>query len=111
MRPPLIPPVFQRWTMSDGYLLRGRVWSPSLGDASRAIIYLHGIQSHGGWFEWSASVLASAGCTVVLPDRRGSGLNDAHRGDTPSWQRWLLDIDELAAWTQAEFGAERIDLV
>jgi alpha-beta hydrolase superfamily lysophospholipase len=97
--------------MSDGYSLRGRVWPVPRGDTSHAIIYLHGIQSHGGWFEWSASLLAQQGCAVILPDRRGSGLNERDRGDTPSRQRWLLDLDELAAWARAELGAETFDLV
>jgi acylglycerol lipase len=97
--------------MSDGYVLRGRVWPPSQSDPPGAVIYLHGIQSHGGWFEWSASLLAQHGSMVILPDRRGSGLNDVARGDTPSAERWLADIDELADWARMEFGVERFDLV
>lgn len=97
--------------MSDGYVLHGRVWPPGRRDRSLAIIYLHGIQSHGGWFEWSASLLAAHGCAVILPDRRGSGLNDAARGDTPSADRWLQDVDELATWAQGKFAIERFDLV
>ncbi len=97
--------------MSDGYVLHGRLWPPTRRDVSHAIVYLHGIQSHGGWFEWSASLLAKAGCAVILPDRRGSGLNEADRGDTPSWQHWLLDIDELVNWTQTEIGVKRFDFV
>ncbi len=97
--------------MSDGYAVRGRVWPPTRRARSHAVIYLHGIQSHGGWFAWSASLLAEHGCPVVLPDRRGSGLNDAARGDTPSAERWLLDIDELATWAQREYGAADFDVV
>ncbi|MFQ5806233.1 MAG: alpha/beta hydrolase [Phycisphaerae bacterium] len=97
--------------MSDGYALHGRVWRPTRRDPSRAVIYLHGIQSHGGWFEWSASLLAQYGGPVILPDRRGSGLNDVARGDTPSAQRWLEDIDELARWAEREFGVGGFELV
>ncbi len=97
--------------MSDGYELHGRLWRPSMARPSCTILYLHGIQSHGGWFEWSASVLARGGCPVVLPDRRGSGLNPAARGDTPSAARWLSDLDELAAWAATEFNTEQIALV
>ena len=111
MRPAITPPEFHDWKMSDGYVVRGRVWPPTGQERSRIIIYLHGIQSHGGWFEWSASLLAEQGCAVILPDRRGSGLNDAARGDVPSVERWLSDIDELAAWGQREFSAARVDLV
>ena len=111
MGPPLTPPQFRVWTLSDGYALRGRLWVPSRRAPSQAVVFLHGIQSHGGWFEWSASLLAEHGCAVILPDRRGSGLNSAARGDTPSAERWLTDIDDLTAWAQAELGVERFDLV
>jgi len=111
MRPPLTSPEFQRWTMSDGYTLQGRVWPPTRPDPAYAALYLHGIQSHGGWFEWSASLLATRGCPVILPDRRGSGLNEAARGDTPSAERWLQDIDEVAAWARRQFGVARFDVV
>lgn len=110
MRAPLTPPSFQRWTMSDGYVIRGRLWPPSRPEAG-LVMYLHGIQSHGGWFEWSASVLANCGAGVILPDRRGSGLNQEARGDTPSAERWLKDLDELACWGGAQFGDQPLDLV
>lgn len=111
MRPPHLPPEFHTWNVSDGYALRGRSWRPSGGKAESGILYLHGIQSHGGWFEWSAARLAEAGHVVLLPDRRGSGLNSAARGDTPAAQRWLDDLDELAAWAQAELGVSRLGVV
>ncbi len=97
--------------MSDGYDLHGRVWPPTHARAACAILYLHGIQSHGGWFEWSASVLARRGYPVILPDRRGSGLNSVARGDTPSADRWLNDLDELAAWAATEFRTASVALV
>lgn len=102
MRAPLLPPEFRSWRMSDGYELRGRVWQPKTPRSDWGVLYLHGIQSHGGWFEWSASVLAAQGCPVLLADRRGSGLNAAGRGDTPSAERWLADLDELASWMARE---------
>lgn len=97
--------------MSDGYVLRGRLWLPHNESARRACLYLHGIQSHGGWFEWSAGLLAKTGGAVILPDRRGSGLNPEARGDTPAAERWLADLDELADWTAREFGVPRLDVV
>jgi alpha-beta hydrolase superfamily lysophospholipase len=98
--------------MSDGYVIHGRVWRPSKdARSSCAHVYLHGIQSHGGWFEWSASILAQSGNPVILPDRRGSGLNRQDRGDTPSAERWLADIDELAAWAEGECGVGRFALL
>ena len=112
MRPPIIPAERREWSMSDGYLVRGRVWLPTQPDRQHAVLYLHGIQSHGEWFEGSASLLADAGGSVViLPDRRGSGLNQEARGDTPSWKRWLEDLDEIAAWAAREYDIRHFDLV
>jgi alpha-beta hydrolase superfamily lysophospholipase len=112
MRTPHTPPEIRSWTMSDGYAIAGRLWPPS-PDARppAALIYVHGIQSHGGWFEWSAALLARTGNPVLLPDRRGSGLNRQDRGDTPSAERWLADIDELASWLETRYAIERLDVV
>ena len=39
------------------------------------LLYLHGIESHGGWFVPVAKRLATHGIETVLMDRRGSGIN------------------------------------
>lgn len=110
MRTPLAPPTLQNWRLSDGYVLRGRVWPPTRAGAP-CCVYLHGIQSHGAWYEWSASVLADSGMGVVLPDRRGSGMNGAARGDAPSIERWRMDLREVIAAALREFAPAHIDLV
>jgi alpha-beta hydrolase superfamily lysophospholipase len=111
MRTPLTPPEFRSWKVSDGAELRGRLWPPQAVPAPWAILYLHGIQSHGGWFAWSASLLARGGVPVLLADRRGSGLNAAARGDTPAAARWLADLDELADWAAHEWGVQHFAVV
>jgi alpha-beta hydrolase superfamily lysophospholipase len=97
--------------MSDGYEIRGRFWPAANADSDLAFVYLHGIQSHGGWFEWSAALLAGSGHGVLLADRRGSGMNAEQRGDTPSADRWLADIRELGGWLNREHRARRIGLI
>ena len=111
MRAALTPPEFRSWRVSDGYELRGRVWPPLHSGAPAGVLYLHGIQSHGGWFEWSASCLAQGGLPVLLADRRGSGLNGTARGDTPAAERWLADLDELAEWSEHEWQVQRVAVV
>lgn len=111
MRPPLTPPQFRVWKMSDGYPVHGRLWPPARPTSDISFLYLHGIQSHGGWYEWSASLLATTGAPVLLPDRRGSGLNTEQRGDAPAMERWLADLDELAGWLEREYGTARVALV
>jgi alpha-beta hydrolase superfamily lysophospholipase len=59
------------------------------------VVYLHGVQSHAGWYEHSCTRLAEAGFEVLFPDRRGSGMNNARRGDTPSFRGLLDDVAEF----------------
>src|SRR5690348_12732377 len=82
---------------SDHYQAVARFWMPP--SPRGAVLYLHGIQSHGGWFEDSAKHLAEAGFAVLLADRRGSGRNHVDRGHAPNARRLLRDcaecLDEL----------------
>jgi alpha-beta hydrolase superfamily lysophospholipase len=81
---------------SDGYVWHYRRYVPPEGVAPRAhVAVLHGIQSHGGWYEYSCTRLSQAGFVVSFLDRRGSGLNQQARGDTPDFRRLLDDIAEF----------------
>ncbi len=82
-------------TYTDGYAASMRCWQET---GRGVILYIHGIQSHGLWFEKSASILASEGFSVLLPDRRGSGLNEIARGDVTDFSRWIDDMVELIDW-------------
>lgn len=79
---------------SDGYILRCRVWEPS-SSSKGDILYIHGIQSHSGWYEESSQRLAEAGYRVIFPDRRGSGLNAGQTGDLPNWKMLFSDIQSV----------------
>jgi alpha-beta hydrolase superfamily lysophospholipase len=62
-------------------------------DAPRALaVFVHGISSHGGWYEGSCEHLASAGYEVHFLDRRGSGLNSDRHGDVDSCETWIDDV-------------------
>jgi alpha-beta hydrolase superfamily lysophospholipase len=87
-------PSIELFTASDGYRLHWRKYLPS-GTPRAQVLGIHGIQSHGGWYEASCRHLAEAGYQVAFLDRRGSGLNQEGRGDCPSFHRLLLDLVEL----------------
>lgn len=58
-----------------------------------ALVYVHGIESHGGWFLPAAQLLSEHGTTTYLVDRRGSGLNrDVEPGDARSAATLLEDL-------------------
>ncbi|MFW5732211.1 MAG: alpha/beta fold hydrolase [Planctomycetota bacterium] len=75
------------------------------------LLYLHGIQSHPGWFVGSAQALAREGWDVFLLTRRGSGTSTAPRGDAPSADRLMTDLTELAELLLRETRAETLSAV
>ena len=86
---------------SDGYSFYYRHFAPS-GRPKARLVFVHGIRSHGGWYTRSCAAFAAAGFEVFFLDRRGSGLNTAHRGDTPSFRRLLDDVAEFVQALRAE---------
>jgi alpha-beta hydrolase superfamily lysophospholipase len=51
--------------------------------ADTALVYLHGVESHAGWFAQAAILLRERGYDVFCLDRRGSGINRGNRDFTP----------------------------
>jgi alpha-beta hydrolase superfamily lysophospholipase len=88
---------------SDGYRWRYRRYVSAEPIKAR-VIGIHGIQSHGGWYEKSCQYLSEAGFQVCFLDRRGAGMNQESRGDAPSFRRLL---DDLAEFLQAETQGQR----
>ena len=81
---------------SDGYHWKFRSY-PAAGEGRGILVFIHGIQSHSGWYENSCTQLAQAGYRVCFLDRRGSGMNERDRGDAPGFRRLLDDIAEFLA--------------
>jgi len=94
----------------DGYELACRRYVPPAGGWPRGLVIgLHGIQSHGGWYEASSRHLAAAGLAVYFPDRRGSGLNAAARGDAASWEQLVDDLVAVEERALADWAAHGND--
>ena len=65
-------------------------------DASTALVYLHGIESHAGWFAQAATLLQGHGYDVFNLDRRGSGINRENRGYTSGHiDRYQILLDDI----------------
>ncbi len=86
---------------------------PAAENSTRlAVLQVHGIQSHPGWFTRSAEYLAGEGWPVLQVTRRGSGRSpDPWRGDAPSAGRLLDDLDEAVRRLQELTGVDRVHLV
>jgi len=95
---------------SDGSPLPMRIWRPEKPRA--ALVYLHGIQSHSGWYEASSRRLAKAGVAVFQVERRGSGMDTAHeRGHVDRAEVWLADVALAAERTRDETGVAGVHLL
>ncbi len=105
----MVSPQIGTLTLPDGYTARARWWTPK--NPIGAALYLHGIQSHGGWYEDSGTRLADAGLTVLMPDRRGSGLNGPPRGHFQSLQQCIEDTEHVLDALLAETGRAHAHVV
>jgi alpha-beta hydrolase superfamily lysophospholipase len=99
-------PAILTYTAGDGYCCKYRRYDPP-GEPRARVVCVHGIQSHGGWYDYSCRRLAEAGYEVSFLDRRGSGLNEQDRGDAPSFRRLLDDIAEFLSRDYQEGQASR----
>lgn len=96
-------------TLADGYRAYGRYWP--VRNAPAAVLYLHGIQSHCGWYEQSARRLRDAGFAVLQPDRRGSGRNRQDRGHAESHRQLIADAFCWGQALQERTGLPRFHVV
>ncbi len=97
--------------LPDGYVTGAHVYTRETAGAGDPVVYLHGIQSHPGWFSGSAAHLAANGHAVLMPTRRGSGANTAARGDARSAEQLLEDVAACCRLAMARFAAPRVALV
>jgi alpha-beta hydrolase superfamily lysophospholipase len=100
----------EEFTAGDGYRWRYRRFLPD-GEPRADVVCVHGIQSHGGWYEHSCGEFRRAGFAVSFLDRRGSGLNKQARGDAPGFRRLLDDIAEYCRSVRGNSANKRLFLL
>lgn len=93
----------------DGYGARGYYFN--CDKPKRAIVLLHGIQSHSGWLVGCGDYLRKQGLAVLAMDRRGCGRNLEERGHSNSAEELLSDLDCAVEWLRERTGLERVDMV
>ena len=99
----------ERPLLADGYRGSFYCWDGQR-DASDCLLYLHGIESHAGWFTESAGLVNSRGWPVVFAERRGSGLNSEDRGHARSYRQLLGDVFCAARYCQHRWPVCRVHL-
>jgi alpha-beta hydrolase superfamily lysophospholipase len=95
--------------MSDGYTAHAEYWTAPAG--SPAVLHIHGIQSHCGWYTDTCRAINAAGFAVLQVDRRGCGRNESARGHAESHQQLIDDGVTAAQVLLDRSGATRVHLV
>lgn len=96
----------QTYEAPDGQEL-GYFLHKSATPTNTAVVYLHGIASHAGWFSLSAVRLAEKGMDVYSLDRRGSGVNRNNRGiaagHTDDYAIFIEDLHKFVTRIRGEY--------
>jgi acylglycerol lipase len=72
-----------------------RSWRPE-GRAPRALVVIsHGVNSHGGYYEWTAEQLVTAGFSVYAIDHRGRGKSEGERFYVETVADYVADLKTL----------------
>jgi len=92
-------PETELYTGAKGVQLGYHAYRVEDGKARIALVYLHGIESHAGWFHYASRMLNGEGFDVFALDRRGSGTNRENRGyrsgHVNHYQDLLQDVREF----------------
>ena len=80
---------------ADGQLLKVGAY-PGSG-AKLAVLVLHGLYSHMGWYRPLAEALVERGGAVYLLDRRGAGISGGLAGHIDSWRQIVDDLQRVVA--------------
>ncbi|HVJ82812.1 MAG TPA: alpha/beta fold hydrolase, partial [Planctomycetia bacterium] len=80
------------FTAADGYPLQFRHYPAAPGPIDCALVCIHGIQSHAGWYDRSCAYWAARGASVYFLNRRGSGDSQVARGDAASPEQLAGDL-------------------
>ncbi len=96
-------------TLDDGYEAYSRYWPAE--NCRAAVLYLHGIQSHCGWYTETARSINQAGFAVLQPDRRGSGRNKKDRGHADSHGQLINDGITCARKLMELTGTSRVHII
>jgi acylglycerol lipase len=98
-------------TLDDGYRTGVFHHKPPAKSDLPPVLYLHGIQSHPGWFFASAGQLAASGHDVFQVTRRGSGANESRRGHAGSARELISDVQTAIRFVLQQTGAKSLALV
>ena len=103
------PPEMKHLTTRDGAEIYYREWQGA--PAKAVLVYLHGIESHTGWFVDTADLLNKKGYTVYALERRGSGVHRENRGFVKNYHILVDDLRRVLEYIKKENPGKKIYLL
>ncbi len=91
----------------DGIFIPCGVWD----GRDETILYLHGVESHMGWFTRMGDKLSEKDFSVYAFDRRGSGLSRLERGHIDNYNMLLGDISDVIKHIRDERPGSKLYLM
>lgn len=82
---------------SEGLRLRWLRWDAAA--ARGGVLLVHGFGDHGARYGDVGRIFGARGLVLAAYDQRGHGRSPGRRGDAPSFESFLADLD--AAWAHA----------
>lgn len=100
-----------QFTLTDsiGVKIPCRKWEAS--NPKSALVFVHGIQSHSGWFDEACSLLSDRGHTCYGFDRRGAGISTEPRGYIDSHATWVEELATVIRLAQQEQRGRPVHLL
>lgn len=75
-----------------GLNIFGRAWRPEAQPPRALIVIAHGVNSHSGYYEWTAQQLTAAGFAVYAIDHRGRGQSEGERYYVETVDHYVEDL-------------------
>jgi len=86
---------------ASGVNIATRSWSPE-GAARGVVIFVHGFNSHSGYFKWPAEQFAANGFAAYALDHQGRGKSEGERFFVEKFSNWVNDVNTLAGIARSE---------
>lgn len=90
----MLQPSQERVKGSGDLSIHVRSWRPT-GATVATVVICHGVNSHGGYYQWTAEQLVAQGYAVHALDLHGRGLSEGERFFVQDIADYVADVDAV----------------
>lgn len=90
--------------------LNVRIWRPTEKPVATVVI-CHGVNSHGGYYQWAAEKLVDHGYAVYALDLHGRGVSDGERFFVQDIADYVADVDAVVEFAKVREPGQALYLL